>query len=184
MVERLISVDVEGLGHVQLWSLVSQYTSDQLVRTTRCEEETKDCCAVGHHEKSGAAIFLTPDGVKRGTRIARMMEHERWDRVFQSWVCSSGLDSQLFKSFSWRRSGDSGLVIRKTMKLGNYLWAPGKFFLFLKLWSVCDHSTAFPRKRSTPFAGFSYRQCRSRLRCDLPPTNFPRLGRRTEKRRS
>ena len=33
---------------------------------------------VGHHERSGAAIFLTPDGVKRGTRIARMMEHERW----------------------------------------------------------------------------------------------------------
>ena len=23
---------------------------------------------VGHHERSGAAIFLTPDGVKRGTR--------------------------------------------------------------------------------------------------------------------
>ena len=37
---------------------------------------------VGHHERSGAAIFRTPDGVKRGTRIARMMEHERWDRVF------------------------------------------------------------------------------------------------------
>ena len=39
---------------------------------------------VGHHERSGAAIFLTPDGVKRGTRIARMMEHERWDRVFSA----------------------------------------------------------------------------------------------------
>ena len=37
---------------------------------------------VGHHERSGAAIFLTPHGVKRGTRIARMLEHERWDRVF------------------------------------------------------------------------------------------------------
>ena len=39
---------------------------------------------VGHHERSGAAIFLTPDGVKRGTRIARMLEHERWDRVFSA----------------------------------------------------------------------------------------------------
>ena len=39
---------------------------------------------VGHHERSGAAIFLTPDGVKRGTRIAKMMEHERWDRVFSA----------------------------------------------------------------------------------------------------
>ena len=36
---------------------------------------------VGHHERSGVAIFLTPDGVKRGTRIAIMLEHERWDRV-------------------------------------------------------------------------------------------------------
>ena len=39
---------------------------------------------VGHRERSGAAIFLTPDGVKRGTRLARMMEHERWDRVFSA----------------------------------------------------------------------------------------------------
>ena len=37
---------------------------------------------VGHHERSGAAICLTPDGVKRETRIARMLEHERSDRVF------------------------------------------------------------------------------------------------------
>ena len=39
---------------------------------------------VGHHERSGAAIFLTPDGVKSGTRIAIMLEHERWDRVFSA----------------------------------------------------------------------------------------------------
>ena len=39
---------------------------------------------VGHHERSGAAIFLTPDDVKRGTRVVRMMEHERWDRVFSA----------------------------------------------------------------------------------------------------
>ena len=37
---------------------------------------------VGHHERSGAGIFLTPDGVKSGTRIAKMLEHERWDCVF------------------------------------------------------------------------------------------------------
>ena len=86
MVGRLISVDLEGLGNVQLWSLVSQYTSDQLVRTTCWEEEQRLLRGVyvGHHERSGAAIFLTPDGVKRGTRIARMMEHERWDRVFSA----------------------------------------------------------------------------------------------------
>ena len=33
---------------------------------------------VGHRERSGAAIFLTPDGVKRGTRVARL------DRVFSA----------------------------------------------------------------------------------------------------
>ena len=37
---------------------------------------------VGHQERAGPAIFLTPDGVKRGTRIARLLDHERWDRVF------------------------------------------------------------------------------------------------------
>ena len=37
---------------------------------------------VEHHERSGAAIFLTPDGAKRGTRIAIMLEHERRDCVF------------------------------------------------------------------------------------------------------
>ena len=46
MVERLISADVERLGNVQWWSLVSQYTSDQSVRTMHCEEETRGCCAV------------------------------------------------------------------------------------------------------------------------------------------
>ena len=43
----------------------------------------REVCVVPH-ETSGAAIFLTPDGVKRGTRIAIMMEHERWDRVFSA----------------------------------------------------------------------------------------------------
>ena len=86
MVERLISVDVERLGNVQWWSLVSQYTSDQLVRTTfrGGDQRLLRGVYVGHHERSGAAIFITPDGVKRGTRIARLMEHERWDRVFSA----------------------------------------------------------------------------------------------------
>ena len=44
---------------------------------------------VGHHERSGAAIFLTPDGVKKGRRIARMLEHERWDRVLSATYRSS-----------------------------------------------------------------------------------------------
>ena len=46
---------------------------------------------VGHLERFGAAIFLTPDGVKWGTRIARLLEHERWDRVLSANVCWSSL---------------------------------------------------------------------------------------------
>ena len=39
---------------------------------------------VGHHERSGAANYLTPDGVKRVTRIARVLKIERWDRVLSA----------------------------------------------------------------------------------------------------
>ena len=87
MVERLISVDVERLGNVQWWSF------DESVHVRKVGENNAlrggdqrllRGVYVGHHERSGAAIFFTPDGVKRGTRIARMMEHERWDRVFSA----------------------------------------------------------------------------------------------------
>ena len=87
MVERLISVDVERLGNVQWWSLVSQYTSDQLVRTTRCEGETRDCCAVSAWDITRDLVLQFSSRrmvVKRGTRIAIMMEHERSDRVFSA----------------------------------------------------------------------------------------------------
>ena len=54
--------------------------------TTRCEEETRDCCAVSLLDITRDLVlrFLTPDGVKRGTRISRMMEHQRWYRVFRA----------------------------------------------------------------------------------------------------
>ena len=39
---------------------------------------------VGHRERSSAAIFPTPDGVKRGEGFARMLEHARWDREFSA----------------------------------------------------------------------------------------------------
>ena len=46
MDERMISDDVERLGNVQWWSFASQCTSEQLVKTLRCEAVTKECCAV------------------------------------------------------------------------------------------------------------------------------------------
>ena len=49
---------------------------------------------VGRHERSGAAIFLAPDGVKRRRRIARPMEHERWDRVFQCHIYRSSMAAE------------------------------------------------------------------------------------------
>ena len=70
--------------NVQWWSLVSQYTSGENNALRGGDQRLLRGVYVGHHERSGAAIFLTPDGVKRGTKIARMMEHERWDRVFSA----------------------------------------------------------------------------------------------------
>ena len=41
---------------------------------------------LGHHEGSGAALFLTPEGVMRGTRVIRQLEALRWDTEFlQTW---------------------------------------------------------------------------------------------------
>ena len=37
---------------------------------------------VGHHERSGAGVFLTPEGVERGARISRMTEADRWNQEF------------------------------------------------------------------------------------------------------
>ena len=38
---------------------------------------------VGHSERFGAAVSLTPEGVNRGTRISRMLERDPWDHVFK-----------------------------------------------------------------------------------------------------
>ena len=90
MDERLISVDVERLGNVQWWSLESQCTSDQMVRTKHCEEETRGCCAVSMWDitRDGAAIVLTPDGVKRGDGTREM------GPCVQSNACWSSLASE------------------------------------------------------------------------------------------
>ena len=51
---------------------------------------------VGHHERSGAAIFLTPAGVKRGTTIARgdgtreMGSRVQCNVCWSSWASESG----------------------------------------------------------------------------------------------
>ena len=84
MVGRLISVDVEELGNVQLWESVHFRPVGENNALRGGGQRLLRGVHVGHHERSGAAIFLTPDGVKRGTRIARTREHERWDRVFSA----------------------------------------------------------------------------------------------------
>ena len=37
---------------------------------------------VGQHERSGAALMLTPTGVGRGVRLARVVAEDRWDATF------------------------------------------------------------------------------------------------------
>ena len=41
---------------------------------------------VGHQERTGSALFLTPSGVERGTRITRMVGDERFDIGFMKTV--------------------------------------------------------------------------------------------------
>ena len=68
----------------------------KLVRTMQCEAETRGCCAVFMWDITRDPVpqfFLTPDGMKRATRVARMLEHERWDRVFS--VTCIGVPGQL-----------------------------------------------------------------------------------------
>ena len=44
---------------------------------------------VGHHGRSGAAVFLTLGGVERYSRIARMMKQVRWDHKFRATSAAS-----------------------------------------------------------------------------------------------
>ena len=63
------------------------------------------CCAVSMWDITRDLVprsFLTPDGVKRGTRIARMLEHERWDRVF----------SATFVGVPWQLRSDQRNLVR------------------------------------------------------------------------
>ena len=56
-------------GNVQWWSSVSQYTSDQSVRTMHCEEETRGCCAVSTWDIKRISSFLqtvSPSGSFHG----------------------------------------------------------------------------------------------------------------------
>ena len=39
----------------------------------------KDGIFVGHHERTGTHIFLTPNGVQRGVGLHRLPEDRRWD---------------------------------------------------------------------------------------------------------
>ena len=37
---------------------------------------------VGHHERTGATLLLTPEGVRRGIRVQRLPETDRWNMDF------------------------------------------------------------------------------------------------------
>jgi len=46
------------------------------------EERMKEGVYIGHHERSGASMFLTPSGLYRGVGIHRLPESTRWDVNF------------------------------------------------------------------------------------------------------
>ena len=62
----------------------------------QCDAETRGCCAVSMWDITRDQVprsLSRKRGLKRRTRIARMLEHERWDRVFSA-TCM-GVPSQL-----------------------------------------------------------------------------------------
>ena len=46
------------------------------------EERMVQGVFVGHHERTGSTLLLSPEGLKRGTRIQRLPESERWNLSF------------------------------------------------------------------------------------------------------
>ena len=104
MAARLISGDVERLGTVQWWSLVSQYSSDQSVKTMQCEEETRDCCAVSMWD-------ITRDLVLRS--FSRQMEWEGEREFRECWSTRDGIACSVQRvSVPWQLRPDQRNLAR------------------------------------------------------------------------
>ena len=118
MVERLISDDAERLGNVQWWSLASQCTSDQLVKTVQCEAETKEGCAVsnvGHHERSGAAnLSHARRCEKRNENCENVGARKMGSRVCR-YVCWSSMAIEARST----RSGETWYLRQKQIKVSH-----------------------------------------------------------------
>ena len=81
------------LGNVQWWSLVSQYTLDQLVKTMHCEVETRGCCAVSMWDITRDLVLRFPHArwsEERNENCKNDGTREMGSRV-QSNVCWSSL---------------------------------------------------------------------------------------------
>ena len=48
---------------------------------------------VGHHERTGASLFLSERGLLRGTRVQRKTADQQWDNEFDPKVSRSSVDA-------------------------------------------------------------------------------------------
>ena len=73
MGKRLISDAQESVGGVKLLNLERKqhsYWSPHVVKV-EWQERMMDGIFVGHHERTGASLFLSERGLLRGTRVQR-----------------------------------------------------------------------------------------------------------------
>ena len=87
MGRRPISITLENVGDVKLSSLERKRHSyrsrhDAKRRVAGDAERMMDGIFVGHHERTGASLFLSERLLSRGTRVQRKTVDQQWDNEF------------------------------------------------------------------------------------------------------
>ena len=86
MGKRLISDAQESVGGVKLLNSEKKqhfYRSPHVVKVEwQVMRRVMDGIFVGHHERTGASLFLSERGLLRGTRVQRKTADQQWDNEF------------------------------------------------------------------------------------------------------
>ena len=87
MGKRLISDAQESVGGVKLLNFGEKaaflpVAARREGRVAGDAERMMDGIFVGHHERTGASLFLSERGLLRGTRVQRKTADQQWDNEF------------------------------------------------------------------------------------------------------